>query len=61
MKQQTNDGGVRESEKARRRSSRQRNLAHKNSPYKKKGHKHATLRDYHRPQKRQGGVDLDTL
>ena len=38
-------------EKNKRRKSRQRNLAQKNSPYGKKGHSHKTLRDYRRNEK----------
>ena len=38
-------------EKNKRRKSRQRNLAAKNSPYGKKGHSHKTLRDYRRSEK----------
>jgi len=38
-------------EKSKRRKSRQRNLAQKNSPYNKKGHSHKTLRDYRRSEK----------
>ena len=38
-------------EKNRRRKSRQRNLAAKNSPYNKKGHSHKTARDYTRSEK----------
>ena len=38
-------------EKNKRRKSRQRNLAHKDSPYSKKGHSHNTARDYRRSEK----------
>ena len=38
-------------EKNRRRESRRRNLAHKQSPYNKKGHSHNTARDYRRSEK----------
>ena len=38
-------------EKNKRRKSRQRNLAQKNSPYGKKGHSHKSLRDYRRSEK----------
>ena len=38
-------------EKNKRRKSRQRNLAAKNSPYNKKGHSHKTARDYTRSEK----------
>ena len=38
-------------EKNRRRESRRRNLAHKQSPYNKTGHSHNTARDYRRSEK----------
>jgi hypothetical protein len=38
-------------EKNKRRKSRARNLAHKDSPYSKKGHGHRTARDYRRTEK----------
>ena len=38
-------------EKNKRRKSRARNLAHKDSPYSKKGHGHRTARDYRRSEK----------
>ena len=37
--------------KNKRRKSWQRNLAHKDSPYSKKGHSHNTARDYRRSEK----------
>ena len=38
-------------EKNKRRKSRARNLAQKDSPYSKKGHSHKTARDYSRSEK----------
>ena len=38
-------------EKNKRRKSRARNLAHKDSPYSKKGNGHRTARDYRRTEK----------
>ena len=38
-------------EKNKRRKSRQRNLAQKDSPYDKKGHSHKSQRDYRRNEK----------
>ena len=38
-------------EKYKRRKSRARNLAQKDSPYGKKGHSHKTARDYTRSEK----------
>jgi len=38
-------------EKNKRRKSRARNLAQKDSPYSKKGHSHKSLRDYTRVEK----------
>ena len=38
-------------DKNKRRKSRARNLAHKDSPYSKKGHGHRTARDYRRTEK----------
>jgi len=38
-------------EKYKRRKSRQRNLAQKDSPYGRKGHSHKTARDYSRCEK----------
>jgi hypothetical protein len=46
-------------EKNKRRKSRQRNLAAKNSPYNKKGHSHKTPRDYRRSGKYPLDYDLD--
>ena len=46
-------------EKNRRRESRRRNLAQKDSPYSKKGHSHKTLRDYRRSEKYPPQYDLD--
>jgi len=46
-------------EKNKRRKSRQRNLAQKDSPYNKKGHSHKTLRDYRRSEKYPLRYDLD--
>ena len=38
-------------EKNKRRKSRARNLAQKDSPYSKKGHGHKSARDYRRSEK----------
>ena len=38
-------------EKSKRRKSRARNLAQKDSPYSKKGHSHKSMRDYRRSEK----------
>ena len=38
-------------EKSKRRKSRARNLAQKNSPYGRKGHSHKSARDYRRVEK----------
>jgi len=38
-------------QKQKRRLARSRNLAHKQSPYNKKGHSHKTPRDYRRTEK----------
>ena len=38
-------------EKYKRRKSRQRNLAQKDSPYGRKGHSHKSHRDYSRSEK----------
>jgi len=46
-------------EKNKRRKSRQRNLAAKNSPYNKKGHSHKSQRDYSRSEKYPPQYDLD--
>ena len=46
-------------EKNRRRESRRRNLAQKDSPYNKKGHSHKTARDYRRSEKYPLRHDLD--
>ena len=46
-------------EKNKRRKSRARNLAHKDSPYSKKGHSHKTARDYRRNEKYPRQYDLD--
>ena len=46
-------------EKNKRRKSRARNLAHKDSPYSKKGHSHKTARDYRRSEKYPSQYDLD--
>ena len=46
--------------KARRRQTRQRNLAHKNNPYKSKGHSHKTGRDYSRRDKYPLAHDIDS-
>ncbi len=45
----------RQAEKEKRRLSRKRNLAHKDSLYKGKGHRHASRKDYKRPQRVNGG------
>ena len=45
--------------KDRRRQTRQRNLAHKNNPYKTKGHSHKTGRDYSRRDKYPLSYDTD--
>ena len=46
-------------EKNRRRESRRRNLAQKDSPYSKKGHSHKSPRDYRRNEKYPRQYDLD--
>ena len=46
-------------EKNRRRESRRRNLAQKDSPYDKKGHSHKSIRDYRRCEKYPVQYDLD--
>jgi len=46
--------------KDRRRQNRQRNLAHKNNPYKSKGHSHKHSRDYSRRDKYPLVYDLDS-